>query len=253
MRSEIWRDTDPRPHRAAALRLRATASATRPMSTGRSTCRCTSSSAARPTTTWRAPRSATSWPGGWPQLPGERATLSRLGEPPFDAVPRGSAQAVPGDARRRRGPPAMIAALPAFWAGLFYDEAALDAAWDLVQRLVARRSRAAARRRASPRLVRRRSRAGRFATSRRDPGACRGQARRPGHAGRNGPGRDPLPRSAGGDRRRPARPRPSGCSTFTGVPGMVRSNRRSGSASFKKIRPRSRLPAKMEIRASRSS
>src|SRR4029450_3342023 len=31
------------------------------------------------------------------------------------------------------GPPAMIAALPAFWAGLLYDEGALDAAWDLVR------------------------------------------------------------------------------------------------------------------------
>jgi glutamate--cysteine ligase len=31
------------------------------------------------------------------------------------------------------GPPERIAALPAFWVGLLYDEAALDAAWDLVK------------------------------------------------------------------------------------------------------------------------
>lgn len=31
------------------------------------------------------------------------------------------------------GPPAMIAALSAFWVGLLYDQASLDAAWDLVK------------------------------------------------------------------------------------------------------------------------
>ena len=39
--------------------------------------------------------------GRLPALPGERPTLERLGRPPDHGLPRGPAQALPGDARRR--------------------------------------------------------------------------------------------------------------------------------------------------------
>ena len=50
-RAEIWRDTDPQPHRHAALRLPRRFRLRATMSTGRSTCRCISSCATAATTT----------------------------------------------------------------------------------------------------------------------------------------------------------------------------------------------------------
>ena len=46
------------------------------------------------------------------------------------------------------GPWNRLCALPAFWVGLLYDDAALDAAWDLVKDFTLRRTQRAARRRA---------------------------------------------------------------------------------------------------------
>ena len=222
---------------ACCLSPSTTASATRPMWIGRSTCRCTSSSAARPTTTCRrvVPRSPGRRLAG---MPGERATLSDWANHLSTLFPEVRLKSFSRCAAPTCGPPAMIAALPAFWAGLLYDEGALDAAWDLVKGWSNARSRAAARRRSSLRLVRdgrgpvgSRHRA-------RDAGAGAGRLGAPGHAGRNGPGRDPLPRSAGGDRRvRPdpgraaARPLPGSLEWFgrTGVPG-VRLLRKSRAA-----------------------
>ena len=59
--------------------------------------------------------------------------MSRLGEPPLDAVPRGAPEALSRDARRRCRPAGAHRALSAFWAGLLYDDAALDGAWELVK------------------------------------------------------------------------------------------------------------------------
>ena len=71
--------------------------------------------------------------GKLPARPGELPTDQRLGRPHHDGVPRGAAEALPRDARRRFGPLPALNALPALWVGLLYDQTALDAAWDLVK------------------------------------------------------------------------------------------------------------------------
>ncbi len=83
------------------------------------------------------------------QLPGERATHFRLGQPHLDDLPGSAAEALSGDARRRWrtvAPPA--GASPAFWVGLLYDDATLDAALGHREGLDRRRAPEAARRRA---------------------------------------------------------------------------------------------------------
>ncbi len=65
---------------------------------------------------------------------GRAADPRRLVGPPDDAVPRGAAEALPRNARRRqRTAGSASARLPAFWVGLLYDAQALDAAWELVK------------------------------------------------------------------------------------------------------------------------
>ena len=81
-----------------------TASATSAISITRSTCRCTSSSATATTSTPPASPSAISSTGGCPALPGEKPRLSRLHRPSLDHLPRGPAEELPRDARRRRRP-----------------------------------------------------------------------------------------------------------------------------------------------------
>ena len=89
--------------------------------------------------------------GRLPALPGERPTHERLGRPPHHGLPRGAAEAVPGDARRRRRPLA-LALRPA----------------GAVDRAALRRRGAGRRRRAGARLDRRGARlaAGRGAADR---------------------------------------------------------------------------------------
>ena len=65
------------------------------------------------------------------ELPGERPHAEGLGRPPDHPLPRGAAEDVSGDARRRLRPVEPLCALPALWAGMLYDSAALAAAWDL--------------------------------------------------------------------------------------------------------------------------
>ena len=50
------------------------------------------------------------------------------------------------------GPWRRLPALPAFWVGILYDDASLDAAWDIVKDWSARGAPEAARRRAAPGL-----------------------------------------------------------------------------------------------------
>ena len=94
----------PRPLRHAALRVRGRASASSAMSTTCSMCRCISSIATASTSMPAASRSAISWPGKLPALPGELPLHRRLGRPPDHRVPRGAAEDVSRDARRRRRP-----------------------------------------------------------------------------------------------------------------------------------------------------
>ena len=53
---------------------------------------------------------------------GRAADAQGLGGPPDDDLPRGAAEAVPRDARRRSGPWRRLCALPALWIGLLYDD-----------------------------------------------------------------------------------------------------------------------------------
>jgi glutamate--cysteine ligase len=66
-------------------------------------------------------------------LPGERATLSDWANHLSTLFPEVRLKRFLEMRGADVGPPAMITALPAFWAGLLYDDGALDAAWDLVK------------------------------------------------------------------------------------------------------------------------
>ena len=66
-------------------------------------------------------------------MPGERATLSDWANHLSTLFPEVRLKRFMEMRGADVGPPAMIAALPAFWAGLLYDAGALDAAWDLVK------------------------------------------------------------------------------------------------------------------------
>src|SRR5215475_6012659 len=71
--------------------------------------------------------------GRLPELPGERATLSDWANHVSTIFPEVRLKRYL-EMRGADGVPwRMIAALPAFWVGILYDEAALDAAWELVK------------------------------------------------------------------------------------------------------------------------
>jgi glutamate--cysteine ligase len=128
--------TPTRPHRDAAVRVRGRLRLRALRAIMRSTCRCTSSSATASTST--PPASfRDSCAAGCRNCPGT-ADAARLVRPPVDRFSRSAAEELPGDARRRRRPWNRICALPAFWVGLLYDDAALDAAWDLVKHSISR-------------------------------------------------------------------------------------------------------------------
>ena len=59
-----------------------------------------------------------------PALPGERPTLSDWADHLSTIFPGGAAEAVSGNARRRRRAVGRLPALPAFWVGLLYDDRA---------------------------------------------------------------------------------------------------------------------------------
>ena len=65
---------------------------------------------------------------------GRAADDQGLARPPQHPVPRGAAEELPGDARRRHRPAgAALRAGRRFWMGLLYDDAGPAAAWDLVK------------------------------------------------------------------------------------------------------------------------
>jgi glutamate--cysteine ligase len=71
--------------------------------------------------------------GELPALPGERPTLSDWADHMTTVFPEARAKKFIEMRGADCGDQAHIAALPAFWVGLMYDQTALDAAWDLVK------------------------------------------------------------------------------------------------------------------------
>jgi glutamate--cysteine ligase len=66
-------------------------------------------------------------------LPGEKATMSDWANHLSTLFPEVRLKRFLEMRGADAGPADMLAALPAFWVGLIYDSAALDAAWDLVK------------------------------------------------------------------------------------------------------------------------
>jgi glutamate--cysteine ligase len=67
------------------------------------------------------------------QLPGEKATMSDWANHLSTLFPEVRLKRFLEMRGADAGPQGMLNALPAFWVGLLYDQAALDAAWDLVK------------------------------------------------------------------------------------------------------------------------
>jgi len=73
--------------------------------------------------------------GELPALPGERPTLSDWADHMTTVFPEARVKKYIEMRGADVGDAAHVVALPAFWVGLMYDDAALDAAWDLVRGL----------------------------------------------------------------------------------------------------------------------
>ena len=73
--------------------------------------------------------------GRLPALPGEKPTLSDWADHMTTVFPEARVKKYIEMRGADCGDQAHIAALPAFWVGLMYDQTALDAAWDLVKGL----------------------------------------------------------------------------------------------------------------------
>ncbi|NBZ86897.1 glutamate--cysteine ligase [Stagnihabitans tardus] len=73
--------------------------------------------------------------GKLPALPGEKPTLSDWADHMTTVFPEARVKKYIEMRGADCGDAAHITALPAFWVGLMYDDAALDAAWDLVKAL----------------------------------------------------------------------------------------------------------------------
>jgi glutamate--cysteine ligase len=71
--------------------------------------------------------------GQLPALPGEKPTLSDWADHMTTVFPEARVKKYIEMRGADCGDAAHIAALPAFWVGLMYDQTALDAAWDLVK------------------------------------------------------------------------------------------------------------------------
>ncbi|SEN92171.1 glutamate--cysteine ligase [Gemmobacter aquatilis] len=71
--------------------------------------------------------------GELPALPGEKPTLSDWADHMTTVFPEARVKKYIEMRGADCGDQAHIVALPAFWVGLMYDQAALDAAWDLVK------------------------------------------------------------------------------------------------------------------------
>ena len=73
------------------------------------------------------------WAGKLEQLPGERATISDWANHISTIFPEVRLKRYLEMRGADGGPWRRLPALPAFWVGILYDDAALDAAWDIVK------------------------------------------------------------------------------------------------------------------------
>ena len=213
-RSHIWSDTDPRPHRHAALRVR-----------GRLRLRALSRLRARRADVLRLPRRPLyrrrrpvlpRFPrrASCPALPGEKPRLSDWTDHLSTIFPEVRLKSFLEMRGADGGRWSKICALPALWVGLLYDQAALDAAWDEVKDWTPRGAPARCATRCRSSASPRRTPGGETLRElgKRDPRHRRGRPQRPRPAQRRRRQRIRLPRSAARGRRLAARPRPSGCS-----------------------------------------
>ena len=122
-----------RPHRHAAVGVRAAAWGSSAMSTMRSTCRCISSSAAISYIDVAGQSFRDLMAGKLAALPGERATISDWANHISTIFPEVRLKRYLEMRGADGGPWRRLPALPAFWAGILYDDDSLDAAWDLVK------------------------------------------------------------------------------------------------------------------------
>ena len=176
------------------------------MWTGRSTCRCISSSAASTYHDVAGASFKDLLAGKLAQFPGERATQSDWANHVSTIFPEVRLKRYLEMRGADVGGPDHIAALSAFWTGILYDPVALDGAWDLVKRL----ERGGSQRRAGGDVPRRALNATVGGRSVRDVARdaldlSRAGLKRRGIHRRIRPGRNALPRLRAGHRRDPGR------------------------------------------------
>ena len=139
--------------------------------------------------------------GKHPAVPGERATLSDWANHVSTIFPEVRLKRYLEMRGSDNGPWERIPALPAFWVGLLYDDASLDAAWQMVKGWTADAAPEVARRRAAARLQGEDRRAYAARRCRRLSGAGARRPEAPQSARPRRPRRDAPPRAAGADRR----------------------------------------------------
>ncbi len=119
--------------RHAALRLRGRHGLSSGMSIMRSTCRCISSIAKGKYIDVAGESFRDFLDGRIPQLPGEKPTMTDWADHLTTIFPEVRLKRYLEMRGADSGPWRSICALPALWAGLLYDQASLDAAWDIVK------------------------------------------------------------------------------------------------------------------------
>ena len=130
-RSEIWRDTDNAARRHAAVGVRA-GHGLRALRRLRARRADVFRQARRQIHRRRpASRSAIIWPAS--SLPGERATISDWANHVSTIFPEVRLKRYIEMRGSDGGPWRRLPSLPAFWVGLIYDDANLDACWDIVK------------------------------------------------------------------------------------------------------------------------
>ena len=132
LRSAIWLDTDRRAP-ACCPSLSRTAWATALCRIMRSTCPCISCARDGRYIGAAGELFRAFLEGRLPQLPGEKPTLSDWADHLTTIFPEVRLKHYLEMRGADSGPWSSLCALPAFWAGLLYDQASLDAAWDLVK------------------------------------------------------------------------------------------------------------------------
>ena len=123
----------PRPLGHACRSCSSPAWASSAMSTRCSTCRCTSSTATAATSTPAASRSATSWPAGCRRCRASGRRINDWGDHLTTAFPEVRLKRFLEMRGADAGSWRSLCGLPALWTGLLYDDAALDAAAELVR------------------------------------------------------------------------------------------------------------------------